>query len=405
MKVSFDIARRYLFGKKSTSAINWITWIVILGMSIGTAAMIITMSVFNGFEGLVSGLFNAYNPDYKVYPVEGLYLDLDQDKLASIKDIKGIEKIARVIQEVAVFEYDGSQEAGSIKGVDESFTSVTDIDSTIVRGNFMLEDESLNYGVLGIGIFNKLSVNPSDALTPITVYMSKRKKRGPLDKDFKTQYLYAKGVFSVGNEDDSQVIIASFDFVNRLLDQKEAVSYLEIKKNNDANETSIREDLTKILGSNINIKNRYQQDEAYLKIMNIEKWVTFLLVALTILILSFNLVGSLWMIVLDKKKDISILRSMGMTSGQVTGIFLRLGVMIGLVGLIIGIIIALILYFLQKQYGLIEVPPGFMIDSYPIELKLSDFIIAIITVLAISMLASILPAFRAKAVSAFVRHE
>lgn len=405
MKVSYDIARRYLFGKKSTSAINWITWIVILGMSIGTAAMIITMSVFNGFEGLVSGLFNAYNPDYKVYPVEGLYLDLDQDKLASIKDIKGIEKIARVIQEVAVFEYDGSQEAGYIKGVDESFTSVTDIDSTIVRGKFMLEDESLNYGVLGIGIFNKLSVNPSDALTPISVYMSKRKKRGPLDKDFKTQYLYAKGVFSVGNEDDSQVIIASFDFVNRLLDQKEAVSYLEIKKNNDANETSIREDLSKILGSNINIKNRYQQDEAYLKIMNIEKWVTFLLVALTILILSFNLVGSLWMIVLDKKKDISILRSMGMTSGQVTGIFLRLGVMIGLVGLIMGIIIALILYFLQKQYGLIEVPPGFMIDSYPIELKLSDFIIAIITVLAISMLASILPAFRAKAVSAFVRHE
>ncbi len=405
MNLSYDIAKRYLFGKKSTNAINWITWIVILGMSIGTAAMIISMSVFNGFEGLLSSLFNAYNPDYKVYPSEGLYLEADSSQLASLKDIDGIIEIARSIQEVAVFEYDGSQEAGYIKGVDKYFKSVTNIDSTIIRGEFMLEDGNLNYGVLGIGIFNKLSVNPSDALTPITVYMSKRKKRGPLDKDFKAQSLYAKGVFSVGNEDDTQVIIASFNFVNQLLDKNDAISYLEIKAADNSNEKDIRASLTSILGNNIDIKNRYQQDEAYLKIMNIEKWVTFLLVALTIFILSFNLVGSLWMIVLDKKKDISILRSMGMTSNQVTGIFLRLGVLIGFVGLVLGIALALILYFLQKNFGLIEVPPGFMIDSYPIALKWMDFVVAIVTVLTISFLASILPSYRAKTISAFVRHE
>jgi len=405
MHITTDIARRYLFGKKSTNAINWISRIVILGMTIGTAAMIILMSVFNGFEGLLSNLFNAYNPDFKVYPKEGLYLDISEDQIISLKSIPEIQAVARTIQEVALFEYDGSQEAGYIKGVDESYTEVSNIDSIIVRGDFKLKDGAINLGVLGIGMFNKLSVNPSDGLTPITVYMPKRKKRGPLDTDYKALSIYAKGVFSVGNEDDTQVIISNFEFVNKLLDKDGAISYLEIKSSPDADENIIRDHIERVIGSGINVKNRYQQDEAYLRIMNIEKWVTFLIVALTILIISFNLVGSLWMIVLDKKKDISILRSMGMTPSHITKIFIQLGLLMGVVGMVLGMIISLILYALQVSYGLVSVPSGFLIESYPIALKWTDFLVAGSTVLIISFLASIFPALKTRNITSAVNSE
>lgn len=405
MQLSSKIAIRYLFGKKSTNAINWITWIVISGMAIGTAAMIISMSVFNGFENLISGLFNAYNPDLKVTPASGIYFNIDEHQIEDILEIKDIEAVSKVLQEVALFEYEGSQEAGYIKGVDKNFSKVTDVDSTLIRGNFILHENSISYGVLGVGMYNKLSVNPGDALTPITVYMPNKGKRGPLEKDYKSLSLYAKGVFSIGNEDDGQIIISNYDFVNRLLGNPDNISQLEIKTTEFFDEENVRKRLKAILGPDIVIKNRYEQDEAYLRIMNIEKFVAFLLVALTILIISFNLVGSLWMIVLDKKKDISILRSMGMTSNDIKSLFIRLGIFIGAMGLTIGIILALIIYFLQKQFGIVSVPPGFMIDSYPIDLKWIDFIATIFTVLIIAFIASLLPANRAKNISAYVRHE
>ncbi len=396
MNLSIDIARRYLFGKKSTNAINWITWIVIAGMAIGTAVMIISMSFFNGFESIISNMVNSYNPDYKVYPIKGQYLELDSMQWNQVKQSDHIGEVSRSVQEVALFEYDGSQEAGIIKGVDENYINVTEIDSNIVRGNFIIKEGNINYGVLGIGIFNKLSVNPSDGLTPINIYMPKRKKKGPLDRDYVMKSFYAKGVFSVNNDEDSQVIISDFNFVNRLLDKKNAVSYLEIKANPGHNESRLREELQQILGENIIIKNRYEQEESYLRIMNIEKWVTFLLVALTILIISFNLVGSLWMIVIDKKKDISILMSMGFTSSEVRKIFMYLGILIGVVGMIVGVFLAIVFFVIQKQYGIISVPPGFMIDAYPIELKWTDFFISAITVLFISFLASIFPSRKVK---------
>ena len=405
MNLSWEIARRYLFGKKSTNAINWITRVVILCLSIGTATMILLLSVFNGFESLLSGLLNAYNPDLKIETIKGLYLNLDDDKLLKIKEIPGIVNISRTIQEVALFDYDGNQEAGIIKGVDTLYSKVTAIDSTLVRGEYVLEDNNLNYGVMGIGIFNKLLVNPGDALTPISVFMPKRNKRGPLDKDYKSLSLYPKAVFSVGNDDDGQMIITNYSFVNALLDQQDMTSFLEIDLDDKADEQVIRQQITVILGNNISIKNRYEQDEAYLRVMNIEKWLAFLLVSFTILILSFNLVGALWMIVIDKKKDLSILKSMGMPSQKVTGIFIRLGTLIGLLGIILGIFIALIFYILQKKYGLIAVPPGFMIDSYPIELRWSDILLTAFTTLIISILSSILPSLRAKNISAYVRHE
>lgn len=405
MNLGFNIAKRYIFGKKSTSAINLITGISVLGMTIGTAALILILSVFNGFEEVISQLFNSYNPDIKVVPVKGQYLEIDSSLLIKIKNIKGVDRVCESVQEVVLFEYNGVQEAGYLKGVDDNFNKVTKIDSTIVRGNYMLSEGNLKYAVLGSGMFNKLSVNPSDPIATITVYATAKKSSSLFSKDYNTGELYPSGVFSVGSEDDGQYILADINFVRNLLNNEAATSALEISLKDGFDEKEVSAQITTLLGNNVTVKNRYQQDEAFLKIMNIEKWISFLIACLTLALISFNMVGALWMIVLDKKKDISVLKSMGFTNVNVKSLVVRLGLLIGMMGFFVGFSFAVIFYILQKKYSLISVPQSFMIDAYPIAMKVEDVFLVFATVVVISILASLLPAIRASKISAYVRYE
>lgn len=404
MNLSIDIARRYLLGKKSTNAINLITGISILGMTIGTAAILLILSVFNGFEDLISKLFNSYNPDIKIEPKTGIYFDVDSLMIQKIYKIPGVVKVCKTVDEIVLFEYEGSQEAGHLKGVDENFNKVTSIDSTIIRGKFHTKDARLNYGVIGSGMFNKLSINPSDPSKPLVVY-SALKSSGPLSKDYNTANLYPSGVFTIGSEEDGQYVITNLEFIRSLFNRPDGITALEIKIDPSINEDAIIADLKSILDENLIIKNRYQQDEAFLKIMNIEKWISYLIACLTIALISFNMIGALWMIVLDKKKDIAVLKSMGFTNGNVRKLIMYIGTLIGFIGLLFGLVLAIILYFLQKKFALVEVPPSFMIEAYPISLRLEDIVLVSFTVLGLALLASILPANRAARITAFVRHE
>jgi lipoprotein-releasing system permease protein len=403
LNLSIDIARRYLFGKKSTNAINVITGISVLGMTIGTASLIIILSVFNGFESLVSSLLNSYNPDLKVVPKEGLYLQVDSFQISQIFKIPGIVDASSTLEEVVLFDYSGTQEAGYLKGVDDHFNAVTNIDTTIIRGEFLLKDEKLHYAVLGSGMFSKLSINPADPITPISAY-APRKNNNPLGKDFSAISLYPAGEFSIGSVEDGKYILTDLATVQQLVDKFE-INALEIKLQKNSNEATIIKALQNLLGKNIIIKNRYQQDEAFLKIMNIEKWISYLIACLTMILISFNLVGALWMIVLDKKKDISVLKSMGFTTASVKNLILYTGVWIGGIGLVLGTLLAIAFYILQKKFALIAVPSGFMIDAYPIEMRPFDFILVGCTVIVLSLLASLLPAGRASRITAFIRQE
>lgn len=405
MKLTFEIARRYLLGKKSNNAINLITWISILGITIGTAALILILSVFNGFESLLSSLFDSFNPDMKIVLKEGKSFEIEDETIKKISAIEGIEAVSKTIEEVALFEYKDAQEVGIIKGVDEFYNLATDIDSTVKRGKYILREGNINYAVVGSGMRTKLAVNYNDAITPISIHMPLRKKKGPLSKDFKTMEVYPSGVFSVQSEADLQYIISSYEFVNKLLSYENKTSALELRLNEDHNEDKIREKITTLIGEGYVIKNSYEQNEAYLRIMNIEKWVSYLIASLTMFMIAFNMVGCLWMIVLDKRKDISILKSMGMTSQKIKEIFITEGMLIGAVGVVIGTCLALFLYVLQKQFGLVSIPDGFMVRSYPIELKLTDSVIVIATVLSISYLASILPARKAAKIETQLRSD
>ena len=404
MNLYLTIASRYLTGKKTTNAINIITWISIIGMAIGTAALILILSVFNGFEGLLSGMLSSFNPDVKITLNEGKYMSRDRVQEARIKGIKGIAQVSFVIEETCFFDYKGSQEVGIIKGVDSNYMQVTGLDSSIILGAAKFGEDT-EYGLLGSQMNTKLSINPADGFTTITAYMPSDEDKGPLAKPFNSMNFYPSGTFSVGGDIDPQYIIVNYEAVNHLLNLENHFTAIELKLTPEAREKSVIKELQSALGSDFKISNRYQQDEGFIKIMNIEKWISYLIACLTLLIIAFNLVGSLWMIVLEKKKDIAILKSMGLTKKGIQMIFLMLGLLISFIGMMSGYLLGIFLYWLQKEHGLVSIPDGFLVDAYPIELKMSDFIVVTLTVMVIGLLASLLPSFRAGQVSAFVRQE
>lgn len=404
MSLVYTIARRYLFGKKSTNAITIIIWISIVGMAIGTAALVLILSVFNGFERILIDLLSAYNPDIRVTATKGQYLDLDDITIKRLNETAGIDVYSKVLEEVAMFEYGGSQEVGYIKGVDSNYIHATEINKTIKRGEFIIKNELTNMAVSGIGIYNKLSINSSDIFTPINMYIP-IKAKSALSAPFNTGIVYPSGVFSFGGEEDGQYIITNLEYVQTVAGKFDKVSALEIKLTPGTNELTVRKKLSELFDNKVEIRNKLEQDAAFLKIMNIERWVSYLIAVLTLGIISFNLIGSLWMIVLDKKKDIAILKSMGFESSDVRSVFKGIGVLVGFIGLMLGLIISGVMYFLQKEYNLIAVPDGFMMEAYPIEMRWMDLLLVFVTVIGIAYLASLLPAYRAGKVSAFVRQE
>ena len=405
MNLTFDIARRYLLGKKSTNAINIITWVSISGLSIGTAALITILSVFNGFEEVLLGMFDAFNPQVKVAPVSGKFFTIEDETIAQINAIPEVAYVSKTLEEVALFDYDGIQEVGIIKGVDSNYRKATDIDASLRKGELILEKNRIRQGIFGIGLSTKLSINHNDALTPVDVYMPLRKSRGPLAKDYKQMPLYPSGIFSAGSEADLQYAVTHIDYVSTLLDLPGNYSFLEVKLKKDASVPLAKEKIIKILGSDFIAKDQYEQDETFFKVMNTEKWVSFVIASFILFIIAFNLVGSLWMLVLEKKLDLSILQAMGFTRSKVRNLILSEGLLVTILGLISGIILAIIIYVLQKKFGLISIPEGFMIDSYPIKMKVIDILLVIGTVLAIGILASLLPALRAAKITPYVRQE
>lgn len=406
MNLAFSIATRYLFGKKSTNAINLITGISVVGIAIGTAALILILSVFNGFEGLMKGYLDSFNPDLKIVATEGKFFDTSDVLSMDLKSIAGIEQMSVVIEEVALLEYNDRQQVGIIKGVDEEYLQTTSLENAIKEGSAIINDAELGeMCIVGMGIYNNLNISLLSKFRSLKIYVPNRKRKGPLDKDFKSRPLLVSGVFAIQNERDNKYAISSYDMVSRLLDLSGQASAIEIKLTAEANEKKVAQIIQKKLGSGFEIQNRYQQDESFLRIMNIEKWSSYLIFGFTLLLIIFNVIGSLWMIVLDKRKDLSVMQSFGAPKSLIKRIFYFEGSLISLLGFSIGFLFAIIFYILQKEIGIITVPDGFAIQSYPIDMRWTDVLIVWITVMLLGILASIPAAIRASRVSAYVRVE
>lgn len=407
MNVSFQIARRYLFGKKSTNAINIITGISALGIAIGTAALILIMSVFNGFELLTTNNLDHYNPDYKITLNEGKFFRADQDAFERLENLPGVMTVSKVIEEVAHFEYNSKQMIGIMKGVDTKFNDVTDLKNALREGSVTLQgDKGQYYAVIGNGVYNTLNISLSSKIESLRISVPNRKKRGPLDRDFKTRGLLVSGVFSIKNEKDYRYIIIDYDLASGLLDLRNQVSALEVKVDPSFSVSSIEKSMAAIFSKDTyTIADRLEQEASILKIMNIEKWSSYLIFSFTLILIIFNVIGCLWMIVLEKRKDISVLQSYGATKSMVRKIFLMEGAMISSVGFLIGLAFSGLFYILQKNVGILTVPDGFSITNYPMEMHAFDIVIVMITVLILGVSASIPAALRAAQVSAYVRME
>lgn len=407
MLLSLRIAKRYLFGKKTTNAINIITGISVFGITLGTAALILILSVFNGFESLLSGIFDAFNPDLKVEPINGKHFQISDEELAQIKAIDGVLHVSKTVEEIALFEYNKVQEIGVIKGVDEEFLNVTRIDTTLTpnTGNYLLRKGNIFYGIFSFDLASRLTLNTHDKINEVKVYMPLSKSILPGSREWKIKNIYPGAVYMLKNSDGYQYVLASYELVNNLLQSKNTNSFLEFKLDPAADEFAVRSSVQELLGNNFKIKNKYEQEETYLKIIKIEKWIAFLIVSLTMVLIIFNLIGSLWMIVLDKRKDFSILKALGYGSSDIRNIVLCEGLIICVLGIILGIILALIVYQIQINMGVISVSDFFMMDAYPVKLKITDFILVAFTVLTIGLFASTIPARRASKITAYVREE
>lgn len=413
MNLPLHIARRYLFAKKSTNVINIITGIAIFGISVGAAALVLVLSVFNGFEDLITQMYSNFNPDVKITVEKGKFFEANDTLVAEIAAIPGVEFISRTMEEVAVFGNKDKQAIGIIMGVDDNYRGVLNIDSSMRKGKFVLYHDYTrdgreirrNLAVLGNGIHNKLGINIDDEFASINVYMAKRKKVGVFENPFTLKYIYPSGIFMVQQEFDNQYIYSSLQFVQDLIGIGDKISALEIRLASNFNTPQTLEAIKKVMGEGYHIKNRYQQQEAFLKLMQVEKWLSFAIVGLMMLLISFNMIGALWMVVLEKKKDIAILKSMGSTDNLVRNIFLGQGLLLTAVGIISGFALAGIIYYLQTTVGIISVPGEFIIDAYPMSMRFGDFIVVAIIVGIIGLLASIMPAMRAKRMPAMLREE
>ena len=405
MKLPLLIARRYLFGKKSTNVINVITGISVLGITIGTAALIIILSVFNGLEELISGMFNSFNPPLKVSPIEGKSFHEDSINLADIISLDEVLAVSKTLEELVLYEYDGIQEVGYMKGVDNQFQTVNQIDSVIRKGSFRLIDGDADNAVFGVGLANKLNISLRKSIYPIRVFAPARGNTMMGAKPYNSQFIYPSGTFSLQSEEDNKYSIASLGFLRSLLGDRNKVGNLEIALKEGANSSDTKKKISKIIGNKYTIKNQFEQDASFLRVMQIEKWLSYAIACFTLLLIAFNMVGALWMIVLEKKKDLSILSSLGMTKSQVGNIFLLEGILIAFIGFVTGSILALIIYYLKVTIGLVPIPPGSIIDTYPVKIKGIDFLYVFITVMSIGFLASILPAKRAGETLALAREE
>jgi lipoprotein-releasing system permease protein len=396
MNLSFFIAKRYLISKKSHNAINIISFISVLGITVGTMALIIVLSVFNGFENLVVSLYNSFDSDLKITAPIGKTFVPQTGFYKELKAIEGVQYVSPVIEENALVKYNNNQSIATIKGMDPDYLSHTGIDTMLADGKMLLEAESVNYAVIGQGVVNKLSINIHDPLSYLQLYVPKvgaaYSALNP-ENAFTVAPISPSAVFAIQQDFDSKYILVSNTFAKQLVNYNDQVSAIEILLLPKANMDDVQRQIQKICGNKLLVKNRFQQHELLYKVMRSEKWAVFLILGFILLIATFNIIGSLTMLILEKKKDVQVLRSLGANEQFIQRLFLTEGMMISISGGIAGLVLGILVCFFQMQFGWIKMPGGgsFVVDSYPVAIKTMDVVFVLLTVLMIGFLAAWYP--------------
>ncbi|MBK9555654.1 MAG: ABC transporter permease [Bacteroidetes bacterium] len=404
MKLTLRIAWRYIFSKKSTNAINIISGISMSGIIIGSASLIIVLSAFNGFENLVARLYSTFYPDITITPATGKVFAIDSNKLAKIQSIEGVEYISKTLEENVLLAYNKQEHIATIKGVDTMYRYVTAVDDSVYYGDYILDYAYLNYNldcaVMGSGVASTLNVSLGLDYPAVQIFIPRRgvKSSSNPRNTFVQRGIQPMGVFRIQQEFDSKYVITSLQFIQGLLDyQNGEVSSLEIKTSSKNQVDDIMEEITAIMGDDYLVKNRFMQNEFLYRVMRTEKWAVYFILTFIFIVAAFNMIGSIAMLVIDKKKDIGILRSLGATEASVRNIFFIQGVLQTLVSIAVGFSLATVLCYLQIRFGLVTIPGQgtFVVTAYPIALEWKDYVNVFLTVLIIGGIASYFPAYMA----------
>ncbi|WP_126244484.1 FtsX-like permease family protein [Chitinophaga rhizosphaerae] len=397
----WQFAARYFRARKSTTAINIIAWVSVGAIAVGTAALITVLSVFNGFTGLVKSLYSSFYPDFRIVPDSGKTFVLTADQLKQIAAVPGVASISSTVEEKAVVRNGTKQTIAVIKGVDDDFTKVAHVQDKLVSGEYSLKDETGPQAVLGLGVEISLGLDVEKSRVPITVYMPRRDDAAfnPLmpDQSVVSGTAYPAGSFAIQQEFDSKYVLVDVGFLRRMLDmQPGEVSAIEVAMAPGAGERKVKRALQALLGDGVQIQTRMEQHATIYNVMMVEKWLTYVFLSFILVIAAFNMIGSLSMLVIEKQKDITILKAMGARTATIRRIFLAEGLMIAGSGTVVGFGLAIIICLMQQYFGLVKLGGGtFLIDAYPVEMHGNDFLLVAVTILVIGTLASWYPAHRA----------
>ena len=391
----FYIARRYLFSKKSTNVINVISAISVIGVAVATTALVVTLSVFNGFSDLVASFFTAFDPQLKVQPVEGKTVAADDPVLTELRSLPQVDVATECVEDQAMVMYHNTQAMVTIKGVDDTFEQQTHIRSILQgQGTFELHAADLQYGILGIRLAYELGTGYYFD-EPLHVYAPRRE--GQLDltdptDGFEEDELWSPGVvFEVNHgKYDKGYILTSIGFARRLFDQQGMVSSLELRLKPGSDFEVVKKDMRRIAGDRFTVLDRYEQQDDTFRIMKIEKLIAYIFLTFILVVACFNIIGSLSMLIIDKRDDVVTLRNLGATDRQISRIFLFEGRLIVIIGAVIGIAVGLLLCWLQQQFGIITMGSSegaFVVNAYPVSVHPWDVVLVFVTVLAVGFLA------------------
>jgi lipoprotein-releasing system permease protein len=396
-------AWRYFRAKKSTNAINIIAWVSMTAIVVGAAALILVLSVFNGFEDLVKSLYSSFYPDMKISPVIGKTLTLTQDQLNRLTAIKGVKAVSLIAEDKALLENGDTKLPAFLKGVDNNFTKVSGVGARVEHGSFDLGTDEHPLAILGSGIESALGIEADRALLPLGVYIFRKGNGTDYSTDPATfvshESMATSGVFRIQQDFDDNYVITNMAFVKRMLGlQPDEYTGIELAVTDNQLTEMVRQQITAILGRAYRVQTRYEQNQNLYTVMGTEKWFIYIVLTLILVVAAFNMVGALTMLVWEKQKDIHVLKALGASSGLVQKIFLTEGMLLGMLGGMIGMLLALVICLLQLKYKLIPLQgDSFLIDYYPVKLVATDFLLVLGTILVVALLASWIPARKAAA--------
>lgn len=394
MNLPFYIAKRYLFSKKSHNAINIISGISVCGVSLATLAMVCTLSVINGFQDMVATFFTVFDPEIKVTAAMGKTFDVNDDRIKQLRSLPEIAVFTETLEDNAMVQYKDRQMMATIKGVQDNFEQLTSIDSVLYgKGEFTLHDEVVDYGVIGVELMSVLGTGVQ-FVDPLEIYAPRRGEKVNMANpaaSFTKEFLFSPGVVFAVNQQkyDASYILTSLDFARKLFHYDTEVSAVELRLKPNQNITSMKSKIADMLGKDFVVRDRYEQQEDIFRIMEIEKLVSYLFLTFILLIACFNVIGSLSMLIIDKKEDVRTLRNLGADDKLISRIFLFEGRMISMFGAVTGIVLGLILCLIQQKFGLISLggDGNFVVDAYPVSVHWGDVLLIFLTVLIVGFLS------------------